>query len=132
MNQSFKLLAIIVSFFLIGYFLEETIDLSRSSISESLEETLEILSELFSVFVAISIFTVTWCAYNKSRDNHSLFLGTTFFIVGLLILFHLLSYPFMPEFIKPNSSQKAAVFFIESRFVLAILLLASVYVYKDS
>ena len=97
-----------------------------------LDETFEIISELFSVFVALSIFGITWYAYNKSRDNHSLFLGTTFLITGFLILFHLLSYPFMPDFITPNSSHKAAIFFLESRFILAFLLLASVYVHKDS
>ncbi|KAB2946772.1 MAG: sensory transduction histidine kinase [Candidatus Methanoperedens nitroreducens] len=108
------------------------IDLSGLNNPQSLEETFEIISELFSVFVALSIFSITWYAYNKSRDNHSLFLGTTFLITGLLILFHLLSYPFMPDFINPNSSYKAAIFFLESRLFLALLLLASAYIHKDS
>ncbi|CAG0969121.1 putative sensor histidine kinase pdtaS [Methanosarcinales archaeon] len=132
MKHALKLLAIIVSVFLIGFFLEETIDSSELNNIGSLEETLEIISELFSVFVAISIFGITWYAYNKSRDNHSLLLGAAFLITGILILFHLLSYPFMPDFINPNSSHKAGLFFLESRFILAILLLASVYVYDDS
>ncbi len=132
MNPLIKLLAIMVSVFLMGFFLEETIDSSGLNNPQSMEETLEIISELFSVFVALSIFTITWYAYNKSRDNHSLFLGTTFLITGLLILFHLLSYPFMPDFINPNSSHKAAIFFLESRFILTFLLLASVFVHKDS
>ncbi len=132
MNPLFKLLAVIVSVFLLGFILEETIDSSGLNNSQSLEETFEILSELFSVFVALSIFAITWYAYNKSRDNHSLFLGTSFLITGFLILFHLLSYPFMPDFITPNSSHKAAFFFLESRIILAYLLFASVYVHKDS
>ena len=132
MDHVLKLLAIIVPVFLLGYFLEETIDGSGSLIPGSVEETLEILSELFSVFVAFSIFSITWQAYNKSRDRHSLFLGAAFFIVGILILFHLLSYPFMPEFITANSPQKAAIFLIASRMILAIFLLASVYIHKDT
>ena len=132
MKHEFKLLAIIVSVFLIGVFLQETIDSSKSNASKSLEETFEIISELFSVFVALSIFGLTWYAYSKSRDRHSLFLGATFCITGLLILFHLLSYPFMPDFINPNSAHKSAIFFLESRFVLAVLILASVFVHKDS
>jgi len=132
LKHALKLLAIIVSVFLIGFFLEETIDSSELNNTGSLEETLEIISELFSIFVAISIFGITWYAYNKSRDNHSLLLGAAFLITGILILFHLLSYPFMPDFINPNSSHKAGLFFLESRFILAILLLASVYVYDDS
>jgi len=132
LKHEFKLLAIIVSVFLIGVFLQETIDSSKSNASKSLEETFEIISELFSVFVALSIFGLTWYAYSKSRDRHSLFLGATFCITGLLILFHLLSYPFMPDFINPNSAHKSAIFFLESRFVLAVLILASVFVHKDS
>ncbi len=127
-----KLIAIIVSVFLLGYFLEETIDGSGSLIPGSIEKTLEILSELFSVFVAFSIFSITWQAYNKSRDRHSLFLGAAFLIVGILILFHLLSYPFMPEFITANSAHKAAIFLIASRMILAIFLLTSVYIHKDT
>ncbi|MDD5615334.1 MAG: MASE3 domain-containing protein [Candidatus Methanoperedens sp.] len=131
MNRLFKLLAIVLVAFLAGYFLEAAIDASEN-IPGSVEGTLEVISELFSVFVAFSIFAITWQSYTKSRDNHSLFLGTTFFIAGFLILFHLLSYPFMPEFFTPNSSHKAAIFLIESRIILAVLLLASVYIHKDT
>ena len=101
MNRVLKLLVIIFVIFLAGYFLEEFIDISKN-IPGSVEETLEVISELFSVFVAFSIFVITWQSYTKSRDNHSLIIGTTFFIAGFLILFHLLSYPFMPEFFTPN------------------------------
>ncbi|NJD52143.1 MAG: PAS domain S-box protein [Candidatus Methanoperedens sp.] len=132
MKHALKLFAIIVLVFLIGFFLEETIDSSESDNIKSLEEPLEIISELFSVFVAISVFGITWYAYNKSQDNHSLLLGATFLITGILILFHLLSYPFMPDFINPNSSHKAGIFFIESRLILAILLLFSAYIYDHS
>jgi PAS domain S-box-containing protein len=132
MNKSFNLLLIVLLVFLTGVFLEEMINSSKLSHYESLEETFEIIPELFSVFVALSIFGLTWYAYNKSRDNQSLFLGTTFLITGLLILCHLLSYPFMPDFITPNSPHKAAIFLLTSRFILAFLLLASVYVHKDS
>ena len=132
MKHEFKFLAIIVSIFLIGVFLQGKIDSSKSNISESLGETFEIISELFSVFVALSIFAITWHAYSRSWDRHSLFLGATFLITGFLILFHLLSYPFMPDFINPNSAHKAAIFFLESRFILAVLILASVFVHKDS
>src|SRR4030067_1387516 len=131
MNRVLRLLAIVFVVFLAGYFLEEAIDASKN-IPPSVEETLEVISELFSVFVAFSIFVITWHSYTKSRDNHSLFLGATFFIVGFLTLFHMLSYSFMPEFFTPNSSHKAALFLIESRVILAVLILASVYIHKDT
>jgi PAS domain S-box-containing protein len=133
LSQAWKLLAIIVSFlFFLGYFLQKAIDTSTFYMTESHEQTLELLSELFSVFVAMSIFSITWYAYNKSRNNHSLFLGAAFFTSGILILFHLLSYPFMPDFLNLNSENKASNFFILSRFFLAIFLLASVYIHKYS
>lgn len=132
MNKSSKLLAIVLLVLLIGVFFEETIESSKLNNYGSLGEMFEIISELFSVFVALSIFSLTWHSYNKSRDNKSLFLGTIFLITGLLILCHLLSYLFMPDFITPNSDNKAAIFFLESRFILAFLLLVSVYVRKDS
>jgi PAS domain S-box-containing protein len=130
MKHELKLPIIIVSLFLLGFFLELTLD--ASGVSHSMENTFEILSEFFSVFVALSIFAITWHAYTESKDNHSLFLGAAFLITGLLILFHALSYPFMPEFITPNSSHKAAIFLVESRLILALSLLASVYIYKDT
>ena len=114
-----------------GLVIEELIESSKSNIT-ALEETFEIIFELFCVFVTISIFSITWYAYDKSRDNHSLFLGAVFLVTGFLILFHLLSYPFMPDFINTNSHAKASVFFIESRIIMGIFLLASVYVHKDS
>lgn len=130
MKQELKLLIIVVSVFLLGYFFEQAIN--ASGISNSVENTVELFSELFSVFVAFSIFAITWHAYNNSKDNHSLFLGSAFLVVGLLCLFHTLSYPFMPEFITPNSSHKAAIFFIESRLILALSFLISVDIYKDT
>ncbi|MDO8727926.1 MAG: MASE3 domain-containing protein, partial [Candidatus Methanoperedens sp.] len=117
---------------LAGYFLEKAIDISEDKLPGSVEGTVEVISELFSVFVAFSIFTISWYSYDKSKNNRSLFLGMMFFLVGILILFHLLSYPFMPEFFTPNSESKAAIFFIESRILLAIMLLASAYIHKDT
>ncbi len=38
----------------------------------------------------------------------------------------------MPDFVTPNSSNKSAFFFIESRLILTLLFLASVYIYKDT
>ncbi len=127
-----KLLTILVSVFLIGYFLEKAIDISATNIKYSLLAYIRISAELISVFVSFSIFAMTWYPYSKSRDTHSLFMGGAFLIIGFLMLFHLFSYPFMPDLITPNSYNKAAFFFIESRLILAILLLASVYIYKDT
>ncbi len=132
MNNILKLLAIAVSFFLLGLLIEETTDITAMNDKDSLENYLDISFEFLSAFVSFSIFTITWHAYGKSRDNHSLFLGGAFLVIGLLILFHTFSYPFMPDFITPNSFHKSAFFLMESRLILALSLLTSVYIHKDT
>src|SRR5659263_278723 len=126
-----KLLTIVVSVFLIGYFLEKAFDRSND-FQELPGEYLELTVQLLTVFVCLSIFSITWIASDRNTDNHSLFLGFTFLIVGFLNLFHIFSYPSMPSFFTPNSDNKAAFFLIESRTVLAILFLVSVYIYKET
>ena len=131
MKHLMKMTAVVLSVFIIGLFIEKSIEIFSTD-TVSFENTIEILSELFSVLVAFSIFSITWLAYANSKDNHSLFLGGAFFVIGLTSLFHLLSYPFMPAFITPNSINKSDFFFIESRILIAISFLASTYIYKDS
>jgi PAS domain S-box-containing protein len=126
-----KLHTIVVSVFLIGFFLEKAIDRSNA-FQEPPGEYLGITAQLLTVFVSLSIFSITWIASDRNIDNHSLFLGFTFLIVGFLNLFHIFSSPSMPGFFTPNSENKAAFFLIESRTVLALLFLASVYIHKDT
>jgi len=124
MRHYIKLLGIIAAVFFSGYFLELA--------AYAAEEYIEIFTEISIVFVAFSIFAMTWYAYGKSRDNHSLFLGATFLIVGVLSLLHTFSFSFMPDFITPNSPQKVALFWGEARIFLAVFILASVFIYHDS
>jgi PAS domain S-box-containing protein len=131
MKHLMKLVAIVLSVFIIGFFIEKSIDIFSTD-PISFQITIVILSEIFSVLLAFSIFSITWLAYSNSKDNHSLFLGAAFFVIGLTTLFHLLSYPSMPDFITANSENKADFFFVESRILIAISFLASSYIYKDS
>ena len=124
------LLAAIAAVFISGIILEKLLGEMPQSI-RPLGYDVEILTDIFPVFVSLSIFAMTWIAYSKSRDKHSLFLGAVFLLIGLLDLFHLLSYPFLPDFITANSFQKVALFNSESRLILAILLLASSYIYRE-
>ncbi|MFA4958091.1 MAG: PAS domain S-box protein [Candidatus Methanoperedens sp.] len=98
----------------------------------ALYEPLHLLAALFAVFVSLSIFAMTWYSYDRSKDNHALFLGAVFLVIGLLDLFHILSYPFMPDFITPNSDEKAEILWSTAHFIMAPLFLLSVFVYKDS
>ena len=125
------LLAVIAVVFFSGIILEKLIEELPNSIPP-LGYDIEVLTELFPVFVSLSIFAMTWFAYGKSRDKHSLFLGAVFLVIGLLDMFHLLSLPFLPDFITANSFQKAAILNSESFLILATLLLVSSYIYRNN
>ncbi len=127
MNLSYKVLAIATSILITGYFFE----LLFEDI-EPLVHNFEILAEFFTIFISFSIFGIAWLAYNRSKDNHALFFGATFLVIGLLDLFHTLSYPFMPDFITPNPPDKSAIFWTSARLVSAPLFLASVFIFKDT
>jgi PAS domain S-box-containing protein len=124
-NHALKMLVIIVTVFLMGYFLE-----SFRYNSSSLGDYFEVVTELLPTVLAFSIFVTTWIAYRKNHDYFSLFLGEAFLIIWLFDTFHMLSLPYMPAFITPNSLSKAAFFWSVARLVSAILLLASAYIYK--
>lgn len=118
-----KLLAIMIAIFITGYFVEILGFLGRSFI---------IINEYFIIFASLSIFTLTWFAYGRCKDDHTLFMGATFLIIGVFELFHVLSYPFMPDFITPNTPQKATIFKEVIQVITAPLFLISAYLYKDT
>jgi len=121
------IIAIVLSVFFIGYILDSTAYINRVIVNN-----FKFSAELFSVLVSFSIFSITWYSYNKSKDNHALFMGAAFIIIGFLDLFHMLSYPFMPDFITPNSFQKPMIFWNDARNISALLFLASAFVYQDT
>ena len=124
MKRIYKILAVVALLFVAGYFLDKFIP-------EGQKNFIEGIAELLTVFVSLSIFAMTWFTYGKSKDNHALFLGAAFLIIGILDFFHTFSYPFMPEFITPNTPEKAAGFWYMARLVSAPLFLVSVFIYKD-
>ncbi|MCZ7357070.1 MAG: PAS domain S-box protein [Candidatus Methanoperedens sp.] len=126
-NYGLKLLTIILSVFLIGYFLEEF------KVGPGLLRDYFLIStELLPLVLSFSIFVMIWFVYHRSKDNHSLFMGWAFFVIGLIDLYYFLSLPFMPDFITSNSPHKAEIFWIEARLISAILFLVSAYIYKDT
>jgi signal transduction histidine kinase len=121
-----SLIIIIVSVISIGYLID-TIPYTHATFG-----SLDILIELFFVFASLSIFTMTWFAYSQNKNDHTLFMGATFLIIGVLDLFHVLSYPFMPDFITPNSFAKATIFRDVTQVITAPLFLISAYLFKDT
>lgn len=126
-NHGLKLLIVMVSVFIIGYILEPF-----RNISPLLGDYFEVSTELLPLVMSFSIFVTTWFAYDKSRDDNSFFLGASFFVMGLLELFQMLSHPYMPDFITPNSIHKAITFRVMLWTISVLLFFVSAYIYKDS
>jgi PAS domain S-box-containing protein len=122
-----KLLVVIVPIFLIGYSLE-----FFKNFHVEVGEYFEISTQILPLVLSFTIFVITWYAYGKSRDNHSLFMGASFLLVGVLTLYHMLSYPFMPAFITQNSLHKSAFFWGMALMVTSILFLISAHVYSGT
>lgn len=150
-NHLAMILTIGISVFLIGYALE-----SFRVGTSLLRDYFQISTELLPLVLTFSIFAITWLVFKRKAnnqspflpdvfakeagtggfkryaDNQSLFLGLAFFIIGLIDLYHILSYPFMPDFITPNSLQKSQLFWSMARIVSAVLFLASAYVNNET
>lgn len=88
--------------------------------------------ELFTIFVAFSIFAVGWHTFKLTKNTRSLFLGIAFWTIGILDLFHALSYQGMPAFITSNSPTKTLYFWLVARLVMAISFLVSGFISPDS
>ena len=126
-KNTHNLLAIIVPIFLIGYSLEWF----KSSSSE-IGDFFEIATELLPLVLSFSIFVITWLAYSNSKDNHPLFLGAGFLLIGVMSMYYLLSHPYMPAFITANSTQKSATFWSMTLVVTTFFFIASAYVYNNT
>ena len=119
-----RLLAVIIPIFLLGYSLEYF-----KNFPVEFGDYFEISTQLLPLVLSFTIFVITWYAYDKSRDNHSLFMGASFLLIGVLTLYHMLSYPFMPDFITQNSLHKSTFFWGMALMVTSILFLISAYIY---
>lgn len=78
--------------------------------------------QIFSVFIFISIFTVSWWrneVLTKAELMDVIAIG--FLFVGLFNLGHLLSYPQMPAFVTENSISKSMAFELLSRVIESTL-----------
>ncbi len=122
-----KLLVVIVPIFLIGYSLE-----FFKGFPVEVGEYFKVSTELLPLVMSFTIFVITWYSYGKSRDNHSLFMGASFLLVGVLTFYHMLSYPFMPDLITQNSLHKSAFFWGMALMVTSVLFLISAYVYSGT
>ncbi len=122
-KHALRLLFIIAPIFLIGYSLEYF-----RNFPVEVGDYFKISTELLPLVLSFTIFVITWYAYGKSKDNHSLFIGAAFLLIGVLTIYHMLSFPFMPSFITSNSLHKSAFFWGMALMVISILLFTSTYI----
>lgn len=79
--------------------------------------------EFGAIVVAMLGFGIAWHAHSNNRPGTILLLGLVLGGSGLLDLGHALSYPGMPSLVTPSSPQKAIVFWLAARTLVATGLL---------
>ena len=82
--------------------------------------------EIVGVLVAFLIFAVGWNTHELTKNNMMLILSVGYLIVGILSIFHTLSYPGMRIFIA-RESYISTQFWIATRYVEAATLFLAVY-----
>lgn len=81
--------------------------------------------ETGAIIVAMLVFGIVWNAYSDERPGNVLLLGAVLLGTALLDFGHMLGYRGMPDFITPASPQKAIVFWLAARLLVAVGLLVA-------
>ncbi len=84
---------------------------------------LHMVLETASLVVAFSTFSVVWNAYSEERAGNIVLLALGMMAAGLIDFAHMLSYPGMPDFITPGSTEKAINFWLVARLLTAVTFL---------
>lgn len=86
------------------------------------------IAELFSICIAFSVFTITLTSRKYLENNYYLVVGVAYFFVGVLDLFHTLSYKGMPIF--TDYDFYANQLWIAARYLESISLLVALFMTK--
>jgi PAS domain S-box-containing protein len=82
--------------------------------------------ELFINFVFLLVFVFTFNTYSINKNTSLLILGTGYFFVAVVGIFHLLTYPGMPFLSERDSRNVATQLWISTRYVGVLTNLLSV------
>jgi hypothetical protein len=82
------------------------------------------LLEIVCIAISVTIFLYGIKKFGTTRSITLLLLAFTFLIVGMIDLFHTLSFKGMPFFITASSVQKATWFWIIARVIQSLLMLS--------
>ncbi|MDQ2086283.1 MASE3 domain-containing protein [Herbivorax sp. ANBcel31] len=79
------------------------------------------LFEFISILVSFSVFVVSYYTYDQTRNLRTVFLGSVFFTIAMVDMFHTLSFKGMPDFFIENiGANRSTTFWIIARFISSI------------
>jgi len=81
--------------------------------------------ELFSICIAFSVFSITLSSHRYLKNNYFLIVGIAYLFIGLIDLFHTLSYKGMPIF--TDYDYYANQLWIGARYLESITLLSGLF-----
>jgi len=121
------LLPKIVAWFLFFTFLTLLAGRYYLVIDRDVYPAVHMVIEFAIVVVAICVSLMSWYDYKYKHELKMLIISLTFCLVAPLEFAHALSDLGMPDFITPNSVNKASLFFIVTKLFLAAGLLTAVF-----
>lgn len=81
------------------------------------------IAEIFSICIAFTVFVLTWNSSAYIKNNYLMLLGTAYLFIGILDLFHTLSYKGMQIFL--DYDYYANQIWIGARYLESITMLAA-------
>lgn len=117
----FPLIALIVT---ASVFLMLLTMVHLSSIRFPASEFLPIHSilEIITISVSFAIFAVRWMSFRYTKDSQSLLIAVTFLSVGIIDIFHTLTYLGMPTFLGTNSTQIPTWYWVSMRLTMSLFI----------
>ena len=86
------------------------------------------ISEFFSIIISSAIFIIAWNSKEKSDNPYLIHLGIAYLFIGVIDLFHTLSFPGMKIF--PEDADYSVQLWIAARYFESVSLLLFILVYK--
>jgi len=86
------------------------------------------LAELFSIFIAIAIFLLSWNARRFISNNYILFLGIAFLFIGIIDTLHTLAYKGMNIFAGFDTNLPTQLWIIGRYIFVFSLLIAPIFI----
>lgn len=79
------------------------------------------LAEIFSIFIAITVFIITWNSYQYLKNNYLIVIGISYLFIGIIDLFYTLSFKGMGIF--KDYDYYANQLWVSARYFESIVLL---------